>query len=164
MLNTKGFTLIEIIIVTAIIAVLSSVFISTFSQISSSQAKKSASDISGLLSYARVKSISGEIDVKFVINQNNDGYFGTVFSNGKASKEEKIAQSGAIISYTNTSNAVTHITNNSQLTVSYDLAGSLSAPQDLQSININFDNIEYKISITPETGYHEIVYLEKAHE
>ncbi len=162
--NSKGFTLVEVIIVAAIIAVLSSVLISGVSLVSSSGAAQSVNAISSALSFARVKTMSGEPSVELVISLEEGGYYCTVFANGEEAQKEMIADTGAQLFYTESSGVPTFISSTNTLEIAYDISGALSKPIELQTIEMHVGNTVYAIKITAETGFHEIVQSEKMNE
>ncbi len=155
-MNSKGFTLVELIIVVAIIAVLIPVATSGIAQVSSNSVNETANNISSSLSHCRVSTMSGQVEPITIISFDGDAYYSTTYSGAEQLRQERISGNNVRVSYTNTNGDETRIEESTPLEISYDLTGALLAPTDIERITVSAGNNERSVVITPSTGYHEI--------
>ncbi len=153
--NNKGFTLVEVIIVVAIIAVLSSAAVVTTYQVSSTNAKQTANEIAGMLSRCRMSTLSGMVDPYLEISGNNGDITATLFANGHQIEIEEVATNAVNVSFT-IGGTTTEMTGNQSLTIRYDTSGAITSPMDIQTITASSGSKRYTINIVAATGYHEV--------
>ncbi len=157
--SNSGFTLVELIIVVAIIAVLTSVVATTTYQVFATNAKQSINEVSSMLSSCRVSTLSGAVNPVFELSYVDGNVYGTILSNGRK-EQEQIATAAVTVSYTTkvgeTETTTTLDDNADTLEISYDTSGAIKQPLNIHRITVSSGSKVYNLTITPETGYHEV--------
>ncbi len=158
--SNSGFTLIELIIVVAIIAVLTSVVATTTYQVFATNAKQSINEVSSMLSSCRVSTLSGAVNPVFELSYVDGNVNATISSNGRK-EQEQIATSAVTVSYTIDDGTVDGKTttlddNSDKLEIRYDSSGAIKEPTNIKSITVNSGSKIYVLTFTPQTGYHEV--------
>ncbi len=162
MKNSKGFTLVELIITISIIAIAGSVVATSLSHTASIVGEESANVISSLLSYTRVSTLSGKIEPFLEISVVDEKTYGTVYAqNGQGDYEqihsEKIGDADVEFSHTDAAGVNTPITDTHSYTIAFLSNGTIKDPDDHKSISVITGYETLLIEITTSTGYHEIV-------
>ncbi len=155
MKNKKAFTLVELIIVVAIITISSAVLATGFSYVSNSSTNNSINKVSSILSYTRVNTISGKPNVYLEITKQNNIYTATVYANSQPINTEKIGENITVLHQNLNGDTIT-VDENEKLYIKYDLTGAINSEVDIVSITVKNANKSARINITPATGYHEI--------
>ncbi len=155
MKNNKGFTLLEVIIVIAIIATMSTVFVSTMSQNTTTELNRAVSSTASLLSHGKVATLSGEPVVTVVIWGDDVGFHGGVYSDGRTQSEEMLIKSGTIVTYTSSSGTNT-LGEGDTLSITFNRqTGAFESPAGISNITFKAGNVVRSVEITPTTGYFE---------
>ncbi len=151
--NNKGFTLIEVIVVIAIIAIMSTVFVSTMSQVTIAELGDAATSTAALLSHGKVSTLSGEPNVTVEIWGDAGGFYGAVYSDGRTQNEEKLIKAGTVVSYTDASGGGT-IDSGDTLEITFNRnTGAFESPSGISSISFSAGNTIRTVEITASTGY-----------
>ncbi len=176
MKNNKGFTLVELIIVIAIIAVLASSSFAYFSLNSSTNAKEVASDLQAMISRLKISTISGEINPYMSVIHESDGLYAVLYiedENGIQieAEKKKLANSGMEILYkVKESNNEIVLGESSPINLKFDRdsaafdfsdkveeGGSvLMTFADIEYIRIEAGAYDYILQLTQSTGFTEI--------
>ncbi len=163
MKNSKGFTLVELIITVSIIAIASSLMFASLTQTTSMSVDESANKISSLLSYTRVATLSGKIEPYLEISAVDGEFYGTVYAKDAQTDayeqihSENIGDKSVKLSHENEAGAITPIVEGENYRISYSLGGAVENPENHKSIMVIAGYETVSIEITASTGYHEIV-------
>ena len=166
--NNKGFTLIEIIVVIAIIAVLSTGVFLTAKLVHLNRMKEAISDIAALLSTCKMSSVTGQAEAKTELEISyveNKGYIAQIILYEYAAnlvdgnkaiikpgtvKLEEFLGKGFDLTYTDDSGK--HNIKDGTLIICYDRQTAKLVGTQVTEIAAED---RYKIEIHPLTGYHE---------
>ncbi len=175
--NNQGYTIVELIVVMAIIAVLISVISYSIGLVFRNQSREAASDFNAMLVAAKIATLSGEFhtnadgdieapELFLEYRATQDSYYGELYtvSDSQALQSEELGDGELAISYTTTSSVgVTGVTVPITTTINfvYDReTGALvefnfAPTTDIQSIILDF-GAGYTITIYTATGYQEM--------
>ncbi len=158
--NNRGFTMVELLIVVAIIAVLSGITAMSLSVVSSSDVRETTGDIYSLISRCKVETLSGKVSPQLVISfdATEGAYYGTIHIEGVANARERVGEAGMTIGHTVSSSATVHnVTAEVPLTITFNReTGAVSSPIGINSVIVTAGNSTGTIGITASTGYIEI--------
>lgn len=169
-LNDRGFTLVELIVVVAILGILSGVMSYSVNQIFSSQARKFADEYDALLTQCRVSTLSGAAAPTYVMLCQDSGgtYYGVLYEGGTEVSRKKLGGDNLSCTFTYGSGTGTTaaISDSQSLCIGYNR--STGAFLTLNSVGSGLNTglsgnctkvcVADKITITlvPSTGYHKI--------
>lgn len=178
MKNNRGFTLIELMVVVAIVSILVGAMTYSINSVSSTRAKKFASDLNAMISQCRVDTMSGAPSPTYLeISQDENGdYYGTLYEGGAEKAKQKLGGSGISCSFITDSIAAQSYSisgnNSTALYLAFDRAtGAFSKLTDVKSsdsaLNVASGNYctsitiasgggSYTITLVPNTGYHSV--------
>ena len=157
--NNKGFSLVELIIIIAIMAVLTVAVISYSGMIGDSHARKCAKEIESTLSDTKVCAMS-RAEAKMIIYANNNGVYVTTVQTGRGTETKKIGQKGVKVEYceARNSDAYTQVgtTEATGVVIQFDRASGACKKMDSGNYCYGFkvtagDSV-YKVVIEPLTG------------
>ncbi len=182
--NNKGYTLVELIVVIAIVALLASIITYSIGIVSRNRSREAASDFSALLSAAKISTMSGEVEIddsdpdnikinspmiELAYSTGDDVFYGNVYTVSRTtpSNVEDLGDGSLSVSYTIGSNASQEINDTSAITrisISYNNETGAVAefaengtPANLTGVSqIIVDFGSSQITIYPATGYHEL--------
>ncbi len=155
-LNNKGFTLVEMMIVIAVIAVAIVGIITSTAVISSSNARKAANSFISLMGECRVNTTTGAQGVSIEITQNEGQLIANITkkssTNETIEREEILCESDVQFEFLDDNDkeiTVKSITFNRE-------TGALHEPSELDRVVFKGGNREYVVKIHASTGYFEI--------
>jgi len=153
MKDNKGFTLIELMVVIAIIGVIVGAMTYSINSVSSTRAKKAASDLSALISQCRVDTLSGAPSPTYLeVSKDGEVYYGILHEGGAEKSKQKLGGSGVNISWSpQTDDAV--------LKIGFSKATGAMDEKNYKtctSIAITSGAGSYTIKLVPETGHHSV--------
>ncbi len=152
----RGFTLVEVIVVLAIISILITVIATSVSLVYTTDTKAAANTFASLLSACRVAEMSGEDDPRVVLEQHSDGnYYGVLYvgstTNPLIREQKELGPNTMELSF------VPDIFQLRDATFRFDGTGALAEPSDGEVMQVHFaSTAQSRVSITVQTGYIEI--------
>ena len=160
--NNKGFTLVELIVVMAILGIVATLTALSVAASNSARAEQCATSVNSLISMCRSRSLSRAGDVQLTISLDGNGNIvGEYFKNGDGVPVSTDTFPGrgitvlctTIVSNSPTTNA---LTTENPLTLSFDR--STGAQKNSPTCTaISFTSTRtYTITLVPSTGYHHL--------
>ena len=169
--NNKGFSLIELIVVIALVGVLTAVIAPALQQLVSSEARKCSSQIDSLLSKCKIFSMGRQGDVYIRIYEVNGKIMGEYIENGAIISTEQLGGRRASVSVTPISDAAYTISSSNSLYISFSRAtGGLrlfsptlpttipASPIEIGTakIEVTASGKTYTVDIASSTGKHGV--------
>lgn len=155
--NNQGFSLVELIVIIAIMAVLTTSIITYIGMLGAGQAKKCANGIASGFSQTKVCAMSRS-SAYMVVYSNDDGVFLKTVQ-GSNETIEKIANKGSVVEYRNVRNGSTFMpvgnTADSGVRIEFDRASGACkqvAGQYCYGFRVTCGQTTYIVNIEPLTG------------
>ncbi len=164
--NNKGFTMVELIIVIAIIAILATSLTFSSSIVYKNQGREAASNLNALISYCQISTLSGEgdgIHTPYLAVDIEDGeYVALLYLNDTGTPtQKKVLGPESLDIFFTTENAPSTKRDFDSFKIQFDYEtgalistyGSTVLGPSLLVNYVSFNN-DYTIEIYPDTGYH----------
>ena len=155
--NNKGFSLVELIVIIAIMAVLTTSIITYIGMLGAGQAKKCANGISSGFSQTKVCAMSRS-SAYMVVYSNDDGVFLKTVQGGNE-RIEKIGNKGAVVEYRNVRNGTNFMPigndESSGVRIEFDRASGACkkvAGEYCYGFRVTCGTTTYIVNIEPLTG------------
>lgn len=157
--NNKGFSLVELIIIIAIMAVLAVSIITYSGMIGNSKARQCAKEIDSHLSETKVCAMS-RAQAKMIIYANGNGVYVTTVQTGRGTETEKIGDKGVKVEYCQVRGSDTYTTVGTTeatgVVIEFDRASGALKKMDngnyCYGFKITAGDSVYKVVIEPLTG------------
>lgn len=151
--NQKGFSLVELIVVIAIMAILTTVGLLSFSIVSGRQVIGCAKEIESYISQTKVQALS-RASAKLEIFVKSDGVYVNLSVEGR---DVKVGKSGIQVKYKTTDGAEVSLTESERLVISFDRSsGAFQTLPGLSTyckeITVEGGRHSRKIILIPQTG------------
>lgn len=171
-MKNKGFSLIELIVTVAILAISSVLVVSSFSSVQIKNMQKCAAELDALISQSRVGAMSRAGDVYLELRQGTDGIYAAYCESGGGTdlrEEEKIGKSMLSVGWTDSS-GITHDLSDGNLYLAFDrstgallplsrsfaMAGESGADTDCIGITVYYGENSRTVVLIPVTGKHHV--------
>lgn len=157
--NQKGFTLVELIVVMAIMGVVATMGLLSFSLVTGQNVKSCASDLESYLAQTKMQAVS-KASADLTISVKPDGVYANLSVEGR---DVKVGKTGIDISYSTSDGREITLTGTESLTLSFDRSSGafLELPDHTYctGIFVRGAGRTLKITLVPQTGkyYTEVV-------
>ncbi len=151
--NNKGFTMVELIIVLAIMGVLLSVISFSASILLRNESREASSKVNALLASCKIESLSGVHDSRLEIFLENGEYKARLYQSDSQYEEEILGAESLSIIYKLKGDDIPIEIGNDPLVISFNK--ETAALESAQVTLIDF-NAGYQITLYPTTGYFEL--------
>lgn len=169
--NNSGFTLVELMVVIAILGILGGMASYSINSLTSNQARKFASDYDALLSRCRVDTLSGAPAPTYItLTLESGGYYAALYEGGTQQLREKLGPDR--LGCTFAVGGVSHeITDTQSLSIAFDrTTGAFVALENVGGTGAGLNGVltglcsgvtvsaagSYTVSMTGATGYHTV--------
>ena len=157
--NNEGFSLVELIIIIAVMAVLTVSIVTYTGLIGDSNAKKCAKELGNSLSETKVCAMS-RAEAKLIVYADSSGVYVKKVQSGRADKTEKIGKKGVKLGYIDIRNSTTYTavgtTEDTGIVIQFDRASGACKKMDsgkyCYGFKITAGDASYKVNIEPLTG------------
>ncbi|MEG1633684.1 MAG: prepilin-type N-terminal cleavage/methylation domain-containing protein [Oscillospiraceae bacterium] len=160
--NNRGYTLVELMVVVAIIGVCVGLASLSISTVSSAQAKKTASSIDASISKCKIYALSRAQKVYIELSALNGETHVKLFEKDILVSDDVVGGERAPVSYT-VNGTDTPISGTNTLKISFsrdtgafDFSGNTFSPDNCSSIKIAGGGRSYVITLVPSTGAHTL--------
>ena len=165
MKNNKGFTLVELIVVIAIMAIIAGVSSSTISIISKQELKDFTNNLDAMLCQCKVETMSGMTDPVLEISIEDDEYRATLYEMAlqddgsrvkQAVKSQYLGEDYLKCSYVKEGSAVNY-TGNGVISFKYNRNTGELVDKTITKVSVSDKTGTFSIEFVPQTGYHKII-------
>lgn len=163
MKNNRGFTMIELMVVIAIVGILAMVITTSTNSYYLAQAKEFANEYNALLSRCKVDTLSGaNAPTYLTLSKKDDGFYGELYEGGELVASKKLGGNNLSCNVT-IGGSVSAVSGGNTLALAFDRSsGAVLDKNGVQSkctlvSIITNDGGGYAVEITPTTGYHKVV-------
>lgn len=174
MKNNKGFTLVELVVVIALMAIIAGVSSYMLSAVTNQELKDFANNYDSMLSQCQIETMSGMQNPVLELTQNNDGeymatLYRTVIVEGNQRREvvksQYLGEDPLICFYNVEDDSQTfNLGRYERLSLTFDRStGEITTKIGNNAYKItrigaiDKRNLSYGIDLVPETGYHKVV-------
>lgn len=171
MRRNKGFSMIELIVILAVLGISATLIGGSISQIFSLDQKQCATELNAVLSRCKIGSMSRAGDVYLVVSAEADGVYSTYYENDAVAERQKIGKHSLSLTYTDETGASHTVSETEPLYLAFQrttgafltvgqahkLADS-AADASLQNYYCTVIRVGgYRVELVPMTGRHDVV-------
>lgn len=165
MKNNKGFTLVELVVVIAMMAIIAGVSSTVISTVSKQELKDFTNNLDAMLCQTKIETMSGMTDPVLEISVRNGEYRATLYqmalqSDGSRVKEpvksQYLGDDYLKCTYTSEGNVINY-TGSGVISFKYDRNTGELINKKITDISVTSKLGTYTIQFVPQTGYHKIV-------
>lgn len=159
--ENKGFSLVELVVTIAIMAVLTTVGVLSFGLVTGRQIISCAEEMEGCIGETKMQAMS-RANAELEIFVKADGVYANMSLNGAAGIDEKIGKTNISVKYKTSAGAEVTLTETERLVISFDRASGafkfpgLGAGVNCTEITISGGSRTRKIVLVPQTGKYYI--------
>lgn len=174
MKNNKGFTLVELVVVIALMSIIAGVSSYTLSSVTNQELKDFANNYDSMLSQCQIETMSGMQNPVLELKLHNDGeykatLYRTIIVDGNPRREvvksQYLGEDYLTCYYSIDGNSQTlNLGQYETLSLTFDRStGEITTKVDADEYKItrigaiDKRNVSYGIDLVPETGYHKVV-------
>lgn len=157
MKNNKGFTLVELIVVIAMMAIIAGVSSSVISIVSKQELKDFTNNLDAMLCQAKVETMSGLPDPALEISIIDGEYKATLYKNYNSSKNEVKSQYLGEDYLTCSVPGIT-MGPGKKIVFAYDRNTGELKDDTIKTLQVSDQSgATFKIEFIPQTGYHKVI-------
>ena len=156
MKNNRGFTLIELIVVIAVMSIIAGVSSSVISSVSKQELKNFVNSYDAMLSECKIETLSGMKNPSLSIVVEDGEYRAVLYENGVVVKKEYLGEDYLTCKFYTSDGTE----NTGTLTIRYDrTTGTMTtSPSGVSKVSVsNKKGTTYSVELIPQTGYHRVV-------
>lgn len=156
MKNNQGFTLVELIVVIAIMSIIAGVSSNVMSSVSNQELKDFVNSYDAMLSECKVETLSGMPSPSLKIVVEDGEYRAVLYKNGTEVKKQYLGEDYLTCKFYTADGTE----KSGSLSISYDRStGAITTSiEDVTKVSVsNKKGTTYSVELIPQTGYHKVV-------
>ena len=161
MKNNKGFTLVELVVVIAMMAIIAGVSSTVISTVSKQELKDFTNNLDAMLCQTKIETMSGMPDPALEISIKDGEYRATLYKNSSSTareviKSQYLGDDYLKCTYVSDGN-VNNYTGNGVISFKYNRNTGELIDKTITDVSVTSKLGTYSIQFVPQTGYHKSV-------